>query len=88
MSRSEVQNDNNNNIKFSVNSINNIKSAKKSGNLKDQKLFKSQKLSKFQKSVKSEKSLLKNENLPNFNTKKNKLSFLTLKLRWLLIVYS
>ena len=43
--------------------------------LKTRKLFKSQKLAKL------EKKLLKSRNLPNFNTKKNKPSFLTSKAK-------
>ena len=44
---------------------------------KFQKLSKTGKLSKSQKSAKSGKKSLKNENLPNFDTKKSGASFLT-----------
>ena len=44
---------------------------------KYRKLLKTRKLSKSQKSAKSRKKLSKSENLPNFNVKKNKPSFLT-----------
>ena len=47
----------------------------KSGNLKSKKLFKSQKLAK------SKKKLSKSENLPNFDTKKNRPSFFTPNIR-------
>ena len=40
------------------------------------KLSKIRKLFKFQKLAKSKKKLLKSENLPNFNAKKNEPSFL------------
>ena len=42
------------------------------------KLLKTRKLSKSQKLAKSRKELSKSENLPNFDAKKNKPSFLTL----------
>ena len=80
-----------NNI-IAINKVNNIKDSnkliKKCGKLlKTGKLFKSlklsklensrdDKLSKFLKSTKLEKKLLKNENLSNFYTKKNRSSFL------------
>ena len=48
---------------------------------KSQKLSKTGKLSKFQKLVKSRKELLKSKNLPNFNAKENKPSFLILDAR-------
>ena len=41
------------------------------------KLLKTKKLSKSQKSAKSRKELLKSGNLPNFNAKENRPSFLT-----------
>ena len=64
----------------------------KSGNLKGKKLFKSWKLSKSwnwkskklfksQKLAKLGKKLSKIGNLPKFNTKKNRLNFLTLKAK-------
>ena len=54
--------------------------------LKSLKLSKSrnskgEKLSKSQKLAKSRKKLLKNDNSLNFNTKKNRLSFLTFNAR-------
>ena len=57
----------------------NIKYAKKSKKLKNQKLTKSQNLSKSRK-LKSEK-LSKSENSPNFNATKVEPSFLTLNAK-------
>ena len=48
---------------------------------KSQKLSKIEKLSKSRKLAKSGKKLSKNGNLPNFDTKENGLSFLTLNAR-------
>ena len=45
------------------------------------KLSKTKKLSKSQKSAKLKKKLSKNGNLPNFDTQKNGLSFLTLNAK-------
>ena len=48
---------------------------------KCRKLSKTRKLPKFQKLAKSRKKLLKSGNLPNFNAKKNRPSFLILNTR-------
>ena len=48
---------------------------------KYEKLSKTGKSSKFWKSAKSEKKLSKSRNSPNFNSKENKPSFLTLNAR-------
>ena len=65
---------------FAADKVGNIKSGdeliKKCG-----KLSKTEKLFKSQKSAKLGKKLLKSRNLPNFNVKKNKPSFLTLNTR-------
>ena len=44
-------------------------------------MLKIKKLSKSQKSAKSRKKLLKSGNLPNFDTKKKGLNFLTLNIK-------
>ena len=61
---------------------NNNKLIEKCGKLsKTRKLSKSQKLSKSKKLAKSEKKLLKSGNLPYFNAKENKPSFLISKAK-------
>ena len=61
---------------LAANEVDNIEDGNKSIK-KYEKLLKIRKLSKSQKLAKSRKKLLKSGNLPNFNAKKNKPSFLT-----------
>ena len=56
-------------------------SIEKSVKLKTRKLLKEKKLSKSQKLAKSGKKLSKSENSPNFDVKKNGLSFLISRAR-------